>query len=163
MNIRNWSIGELAQLPDYLFGQRWLVGYSMVVTAGTTEYIVLERAIPDRTVIWGVMTDHQAGAGLGFYCRVALGDRTPVNEAEFMRLEGVFTGLDGEVGGIGVYTMMDNGGKITNNMKKIIEPQSRRFVFAFTNTGTGGKSMAIRLIISSVPTELPAWFHSGPG
>jgi len=135
----------------------------MVVSADTTEYIVLERAIPDRTVIWGVMTDHQAGAALGFYCRVALGDRTPADEAGFMRLENIFTGLDGDIGGNGEYPMMANGGKITNRMKKIIEPQSRRFVFAFTNTGTGGKAMAMRLMISSVPTELPPWFHLGLG
>ena len=52
MDIRNWPMNRIMQLPDCCFSRRWPVGVSWLGEAVSVGYDISEAGLPERCVIW---------------------------------------------------------------------------------------------------------------
>ncbi len=59
MDIRNWPLSQIMQLPDAAFGRRWPVGLAYAFAGAGAEFDISEAALPERFVIWEVLSTNQ--------------------------------------------------------------------------------------------------------
>ncbi len=52
MDIRNWPLDRIMQLPDHCFGRRWPITLLTPVVQTVTYYDISEMALPEKCVIW---------------------------------------------------------------------------------------------------------------
>jgi len=92
MDISNWSIDRIMQLPDWCFGRKWNLITSYNVAKDTTEQWLVKQSLPERIVLWEFGQVNAIGEYHGAYIIPALGDHDPANKAEFDAFERIFKG-----------------------------------------------------------------------
>ncbi len=163
MDIRNWPIDKIMQLPDCCFGRRWLVGVYASDSLVATYYDISEAGLGDRCVVWQAAIIGGGGAVGVMNAALALGDVLPANDAQFDALEPLLSDLGRrgadrraiDVGGFGMFMFF--------TMRLPVMAQGRRLVGRFEiETADPAPPQAI-LEVSSFPTEVPDWLISGQG
>jgi len=155
MDVRNWPLDKIMQLPDHCFGRRWPLITTNLVVPETTVQWLLSQALPDRCVLWGI---HWWAGENGLYTnwlKFALGDHAPANDAAFDGFERLFPGdLDNtfEEGAI-LWTIHSSLGF---DCRLPILAMGRRFAVQIANAHTtAGNTITIVFLVSSIPTEVP--------
>jgi len=158
MNISDWPISKIMQLPDEAFGRRFFISCMMKVSGESTVWDISELGFPEICVIWEMqlLTWQTAGARTEF--RVALGDHLPTTAAEVDVLEPVFPGLGQTGAEPRVITSKDWQGFVARKLRLPIRASGRRLVVEFTNTFTPATVMSCILTVSSIPKDIPSWF-----
>jgi len=161
MNVSQWGIGQLMQLPDCCFGSRFEVVLGARVTAAATVYTISPMALPDKCVIWQASLFWPwfgtGAATILANVQVVLGDHLPIAAAEFNALEDVFPGAENYGGGQFIFRQPVN----LTKLRKPIAAQGRRLIVSFTQTTTAMIDMLAAFVISSMPTEVPDCLLSG--
>ncbi|MBA7532988.1 hypothetical protein ES705_25223 [subsurface metagenome] len=163
MDIRNWPIDKIMQLPDCCFGRRWeiIIGHRFIAPA--VEYRISDMALPDVCVLWELQIWHHeltaAAAVIQIYSSIALGDHLPATMAEVALMEQLMPGCLEVVAGVNVI----RGTLHIVNIRKPIAAQGRRVVAAMTSVMAGLFDASIVLVFSSIPKEVPDWLISGQG
>lgn len=163
MDVRNWGMAKLMQLPDWCFGSRWNVVSCNTVAVGQTEQWIVDTPVPDTIVLWSIRVFGSQGDIATSWMKFAIGDHEPANDGEFDAFDRLFPGdLDRSVqeGAIPVvkYSMLEF------TMRKPIQMDGRRFAIQMSNNhGSVGSFLAWVFEISSIPTEVPDWLVSGQG
>jgi len=162
MDIRGWPLDRIMQLPDWCFGQRWPVITSQRLDANTTMQWISEHSLPDVGVIWEVAITGAYGTGPDLYYQIAFGDHRPASGEEFQAFEQVFHGsYDSNLVPRQMFFGYGMGRRVT--MKKLMEPQGRRFAYrAHNEHATERMSLTICIVVSAIPKEAPDWLISGP-
>ena len=93
MDIRNWSQSQIMQLPDHMFGRKFLVSCAIEATMDETTYDISELALPEDCVIWEFWMYSYAVASKFIEIGLALGDQLPTSAAMFNALDPLFHGL----------------------------------------------------------------------
>lgn len=160
MKIGNWGIGQVLELPDHLFGRRYLVSCSVVGGDGAAAWDIAEIAFPEKAVIWEVRAwSSSAGVDIGSI-RLALGDQLPTSVAMVTALEPLLPGLGVQGADPRAINPGVDGGFDLNRIRIPIAASGRRLVLEVT--GATGKTplVTVGVIVSSVPKEIPAWVNS---
>ena len=93
MEIRNWPMDRIMQLPDHCFGRRFSVIFSGSVGAFGTSYFISELSLPDRCVLWELnMFSRTATADIPFgqiRYSFKLGTKLPASDAEVALLDDI--------------------------------------------------------------------------
>ncbi len=163
MDIRNWPIDRIMQLPDCCFGRRWPVGVYAGSNTTAEYYDISEAGLGDKCVIWSVHFISQGSATSLLRFSLALGDTLPTTPAQFDALEPLFSDLGRrdvtrrilDLGGFGV--------QINIPMRYPVMAQGRRIVMFLQIVGSDISQPFVILVISSFPTEVPEWLISGQG
>ncbi len=163
MDIRNWPIDRIMQLPDWCFGRRWPIIFSHTTLTASSDIYLSEFALPDRCVLWEIDQDIKPNvAFIGnpvYFSGIALNDNVPANAAEFAACENMMPGCDNILNQIkGWY-----GELSLRRLRYPYQAQGRRVTYYFYNWTSDDAVHALSLIFSSVPTEVPDWLISGPG
>jgi len=161
MNISDWPISKIMQLPDEAFGRRFLISCMKKVSAQTTVWDISELGFPEICVIWEMQLLTWEAEASRTEFRVALGDHLPTTTAEVDVLEPVFPGLGLTGAEPRVITSKEWTGIVTRKLKLPIRTSGRRLVVEFTNTWTQTTVMTCILTVSSIPKDIPSWFSSG--
>ena len=155
MNIRDWPLDRIMQLPDHCFGRRWPIIFSLKEPYELYFYIS-EMALPDYCVLWELYVCSSGVAAVGppptlwdVDVSFKLGDRLPANLVEFTAMEDIFTGADEIVNGNRVVRPVLN-----LSMRMSIHSAGRRVVVRVDQTGYNAP-VSIGLVISSIPMEVP--------
>jgi len=158
MNISTWSDARIMQLPDHLFGQRWLVSVMRTPNNPVDRWDISEIPLPDAFVMWEFAYGSSAvfGAEIGF--RFAYGDQIPVNAAAFSEFEPVMPGLGVTGQEPRTITHEDGPHDIRIPMRKLVRPGGRRLIMEVPFAGGGDMRCWGRMVISSLPREVPDWF-----
>lgn len=155
MNIRDWPMNRIMQLPDHCFGRRWEIIFGHHFAAAASEYRISDVALPDVCVLWELhvwFPELLTGAASSWaYCSVALGDHLPLTPPEMVAFEPLFPGCE-EVAA-GLQTIRGNIHLV--NLRKPVMAQGRRVVVDFTSASAGVFDIALSLVFSSIPTEVP--------
>ena len=163
MNIQNWPIDKIMQLPDCVFGRRWEIIFAHNFIAPAVEYRISDLGLPDVCVLWEIHTWQQeittGAAGIWAYSSLALGDQLPATAAEFLSLESLLSGCQEVVAGVEII----RGVMHLTKLRKPVEAQGRRVVVSMTSVQAGAFDIGIGLVFSSLPKEVPDWLISGPG
>lgn len=155
MDIRNWPLGRIMQLPDSCFGRRWLVGIKQHETAVAFVWDICEAALPEMVVLWHLNL-HMTGE-IAALCTVslALGDVLPTSQAQFAQFEQLFRNVGEIAGGISRISLGTISGQVNWPMRQCVRAAGRRVVGEFSITAAAESTMEAVLTISSVPTEIP--------
>lgn len=163
MNISNWTDSQLMQLPDYLFGRRWPIAVGGDSWYDDEQIVLSNAALPDRCVIWQAWAVHMENGAQDRWSEFRLSDFLPTTEAEFNVLDPIFPYLTVWGGFISAVAGQYEGAYTLSELRQIIRPQGRRLCVRFATTHDTPKKTQAGMIISSIPTEIPEWFSSGPG
>lgn len=163
MDIRNWPVDRIMQLPDCCFGQRTEHIFSYDSMGGLPRILFGRCALPDVCVIWELYCNnwHRIRADLyeGVDIDIRLGDFLPIGTAQFNTLEPVF-----KCRTVDPQSEDSFQGRVhLTRLRKVIFPQGRRFVTMFDDVTDCSQTQIVALVVSSIPTEVPDWLISGPG
>lgn len=160
MDIRNWPLDRIMQLPDHCFGRRWPVIFTKQAAIQATSYFISELALPDTAVLWEIHSTIIIGgeATTSTYLphNLKLGDQLPTADAQVAALDDLLPGLDERdaVGGI-----LRDDIHLTR-LRLPIAAQGRRVVLRLVNTEEVAIVFQLGLIFSSIPAEVPDWLLS---
>lgn len=155
MDIRNWPMDMILQLPDHFLSRRYSVFVALDLPEETTAWDISELALPDRAII------HEFGVlGNGFFgkdalVRLALGDQLPTAVGTMSGLEPLFAGLGFQGPEPRTFRVMTGAGLYLRRLRMFVPAQGRRLVLeAVTGAGITMSVMAC-VVVSSIPTEIP--------
>ncbi len=161
MDIRNWPLDKIMQLPDCCFGRRYPIVFSLLTAAIARVFRISEIGLPERCVLWEIWAYNWGGPidGLHINTRVsfALGDQLPANAGEFDALETMFPEFD-EISGDARITRVPLH---LVNLRKPYFTSGRRIVVSFEPGSIDALTNTVGLIVSSIPTEVPDWLVLG--
>lgn len=155
MDVRNWPLDRIMQLPDCAFGRRWPIGLQAVLSDAAAVFDIAEAALPERCVIWQLYMSCSGLLGTtSADFTLALGDVLPATVAEFNALELVFSGVESVTSRGGTEAV--SGAPI--NLPTIRMPlvtAGCRFVGRFIRVIGSATAAHVIIIVSSIPREVP--------
>ncbi len=163
MDIRDWPIDRIMQLPDCAFGRRWPIRLAKILEDGNAVFDLAEAALPERCVIWEVGFLTVGAFGVSAETGLSLGELLPTSEAQFRALELVFSGVDSPISGRGHFEVAADGWAGVMTLRQPMQPAGRRLVARFIRHRGSALSAGIIVVVSSIPTEVPDWLISGQG
>ena len=157
MDISKWPLSRIMQLPDWCFGGRWWVGEYMGSTTGVAYYRLGEETLPNRFVLWGVLTCCNSPSMLqAMRVTIRLGGSKPASITEVYPLDRILEGVSISSIAYELY-VNQNGLTWIGNIRQFVEPSGRKLVLVANGDQAIAYEMTIGLLISAVPTEVPDW------
>jgi len=161
MDIRNWPMERVMQLPDWCFGRRWLISRNGATAVNVTNYWLSQETFAEKGVIWALFvnantTDVKNRLNIG----LAYADVAPVDNATFMAKEPVFPGLR-EPNTVADLCIDSQQCTYWADLRKQSTPPARRLAICTAAFGIGTVNFTIGLVVSGVPKEAPDWLISG--
>lgn len=161
MDIRNWSLSQIMQLPDCVFGRHWWIGTYAGTTGGALRYWTIEEKLPNIFIVWQMlvsMTNWSASTGVNMTVRLA---ERGEDEDAFWNAERLFHQIRG---GTMVYEFhFDVKTRFyLHGLRTMHEAQGHRICGALKNRNeTANCEVMVAFLISALPTEVPDWLISG--
>ncbi|MBA7674184.1 hypothetical protein ES703_82391 [subsurface metagenome] len=155
MNIRNWPMDRIMQLPDCCFGRRWPMSLYVAGVSDTPGYDITELALPEMAVFWSLVWWVAYSDGVVSYMRLALGDSLPTAAAQMTALEPLFPGM-GVTGAEPRNILIGSasrGARLT--MRMPVRAAGRRPVLEVVSGEAKSCVLHVILEVSSAPTEVP--------
>lgn len=155
MDIRDWPMDQVMQLPDCCFGRRFVVSVSVRVVHPFVGWDISELALPERCVIWelvGVVGRVNFDVD---YIRLALGDQLPTGTVMVDALDPLIPGL-GLTGAeprriinwyLGYISLV--------NLRMPIATAGRRLVMEVVAVAEKKANIMVVIAVSSIPREVP--------
>lgn len=161
MDIRNWGLSSIMQLPDSCLGRRRPLGLYRDVIVDQIQWDICEIALPERFVLWEVCWWSPMTVGTLEGLRLALGDHLPTTNAEMMEFEPLLPGI-GRQGPDPRQMMGQLYGHVRfATLKMPFYSMGRRLVGEFDAAATGGVQLEVVIVISGIPNEVPDCLLSG--
>ncbi|MBA7681717.1 hypothetical protein ES703_90057 [subsurface metagenome] len=155
MDIRNWPMNRIMQLPDNCFGRRFPVCVCVFDTDETPRWDISEIALPEKCVIWGFTSWMDEADYHVDSFRLALGDQLPTTVAMMDALEPLFYGL-GRQGPEPRYIVAHvNYPPIVYNLRLPVAAAGRRVILEARSNVEQALAFQVVLVVSSIPTEVP--------
>lgn len=155
MDVRNWPLGQIMQLPDYCFGRRWPVITSRRILPDATDQWLITVGLPDAFVLWAVrLWFYPPAIGTAWF-KFALGDHEPADVAAFDAFEPLFPGdFENVIVPAAMYIPHYQPAGFECRMP--VQVQGRRFaVQVFNGHATNILTFTAVFEVSSIPTEVP--------
>lgn len=155
MNVRDWPLGQIMQLPDCCFGRRFTVSCSPPVAGPAAVWDISEVALPEVFVIWELSIVPSMANLETCWFRLALGDQLPANAAQMLALPPLFMGM-GLPGPEPRQISLGWSNYIhLSRLKVPVSAMGRRLVVeAFPTVGVVGTG-EVSIVVSSIPREVP--------
>jgi len=162
IDVTGWTLAQKMRLPDWCFGNRKIIGVFKdegVVT--TFDWNISEDALPDPACIWQVLFVSQPDLGGKGYMRVGLDTDVPTSVAEMNAATELFPSIGEAHAGPNIisfygerpfYWSVDlRKGMVTGGKKLVIEVYCSVTKVRFD----------CELVVSGLPTEVPAFLNPG--
>ena len=160
MNIRNWPLDRIMQLPDSCFGRRFSVCAHVSTDDSTVAWDISEIAFPETFVLWEVAISQHYFGFTEFFdsLRLALGDQLPTAAAMMNALEPLIPGFGAQ--GPEPRYFMALPDYFAFHMRNPISAKGRRLVLEATPLPEVNIDVQVVCEVSSMPTEVPDWLCS---
>lgn len=155
MDIQNWGIGRIMQLPDYCFGRRFLVSCTVTGGDAAAAWDISEIALPEQCVLWEIRAFCDSAAVDITSFRLALGDQLPVTTAIMDGLEPLINGLGAQGPGPRAIVPSLDGRMQWNKFRQNIASASRRLILEATGAATKTPTIMVGIVVSGVPRSIP--------
>lgn len=160
MDIRNWAMDQIMQLPDHAFGRRFIVSAEVRATGEQTAWDISEVAFPERCVLWQLVIRPYQCVSLAEGIRIALGDQLPTAAAMMDRLEPLVAGLGMQGAEPRLISLAMMAGWLNIGMRFPLHAGGRRLVLEATCADQKTTWASVHVLVSSVPKEVPDWMVS---
>lgn len=161
MDISNWSLDKILELPDWCFGKRWWVGTYVGTLNDEASYFLIEESVPDKFVLWDVVvstTGHRDAEHANVTLRLCRQVPTSTNIKEYRRL---MTNLSNRTQTYDVYlppVALSHLGP----MRNLVEADNDQIGGCLKLVGEGADcENSVACLISGIPREVPDWVVSG--
>ena len=161
MDIRNWGLDKVMQLPDWCFGRRWPIFCRVTAGEGSQLWDISELKLPDVCVVWefGAWIARSSFEVDTF--RLALGRFLPATAAQMDALEPLFNGLGAQGPGPRQIDAHRSGQLRMENLRMPVQAQGKNLILEATEATDKSGTIQVYIVISSIPTEVPDWLALG--
>lgn len=163
MDIRNWPLDKVMQLPDCAFGRRWAVGLENYAEGIGVGFDVSEASLPDKCVIWELAITCSGATLNEMQVSLALGEHLPADDAQFFGFTQLFKDIGTSLPPIRNIFLGANYELHLNQLRKPVESASRKLVGRFDCPIAQEAITQVFIVISSFPREVPDWLTSVQG
>ena len=160
MDIRNWPMDKIMQLPDHCFGRREMLQLAVDLTGAGSVYSLNPAGLPDKMVIWEVNAAVRAVLASTIHIGLALGEQLPASDAEYNALELVFPNVISSDEDRGEFELCVNSAFSITRIRFPVIAQGRRLIAKFTRHQGNATEGVIAVVFSSIPNEVPSWLCS---
>ena len=160
MNIRNWGLHKIMQLPDSCFGRRFAISCFVSSEQGAEAWDIAEVAFPERFVLWELSIWAPSGVVPADIFGLAMGDQLPTTAAMFDVLEPLIPGLGLTMAEPRDIVLPAYASVGIRQLRCPIEAKGRRMVLMLHASGETTKLLQVVAVVSSLPTEAPDWLIS---
>lgn len=157
MNIEKWTVDKIMQLPDHVFGERYLISCELAVSGDNIAWSISEYSFPNKAVLWSVNVMWAYSSVTTAFVRMGMAMKIPTSAAQMDQSLPILP----ECGRVGtkprkLYGFQYNGME-AYFIRKLIQPQGRKLVIE-SNAWTD-KAIVIRVgaVVSAIPKEVPDW------
>ena len=161
MDVRNWPLGRIMQLPEWCFGRKWWVGVGLATSLAADGFFISVFPFPDVFVVWDVVIHSLEPAGAtSLQPSLVLMDHLPV-VAEIPPARRLLEG----------YSLMPSThdmslplGQVIHlgPMRVVVNSENERLAGVVRYLGaTANSTVEFAVLISALPTEVPDWLVSG--
>lgn len=161
MDIRNWGLNRIMQLPDSCFGRRFAVYCHARGTTGNPAWDIAEIALPETVVLWELQLLSSYPAWDVYNSRLALGDRLPIATAEMDVLEPLIHGMGITGAEPRTIPAFFQHQIHLRQLRQPIRTAGRRLVLEVTPAPAKSAGLSAVCVFSGIPTEAPDWLVSG--
>jgi len=155
MDVRSWGLGQIMQLPDHCFGERWPIAVAVLGAVTSPRFDIAEMALPERCVIWEFSALYQvAGLAIADF-EVRLGDVLPTTLAQFREYDLLFRGVRQLAVPDGIFHIASSTSVSWQNLKMPVLSTGRRFVLGVEAGQAVNNPLQVAFTVSSIPTEVP--------
>lgn len=163
MDIRNWPLDRIMQLPDCCFGRKFLVCLSALSKNSVAAFDISEVGLPERCVLWELSFWVDGNISGNDWFRLALGDQLPTTAAQVDALEPLIFGLGRQGAEPKRLLIRREQSLIRFTLRMPIAAIGRRPVLHYFTTVSIDSFLYVVLLVSSIPKEVPDWLISGAG
>lgn len=163
MDIRDWPLDRIMQLPDCCLSRRFLISCYVTRSSAGTDWDISEIALPEKFVLWEINLNVQTDVSKLVLSRIALGDQLPAAAATVDALEPLIYGFGATgaeprtIGTYGPAALRFVG------LRQPISAMGRRLVLEVSVGADTTAYVYLGIVISSIPKEVPDWLISGQG
>lgn len=161
MDIKDWPLGKIMQLPDCCFGRRFLVCAERSALDAPELFDISEMALPEMCVLWQVILQTYNGDAILHNCRVALGDQLPTSTAMLDTLEPLVPGLGVQGAEPRDISIQPGSHFVSMDVRQLLQAMGRRLVVGVRSAMLKETFVRVVVVVSSIPTEVPDWLCSG--
>jgi len=161
MRIDDWPLNQIMQLPDWCFGQQFVVSCDVTVFGAVSAWDISEMRLPDHCVIWQLSIAWLVYGGDTCYLRMGLGHHLPATVAQMSANDNLIADLGRYVAGQRQFFGSQTRYQEVYPMRRICDSQGRNLIVEATGAAGIGLSARVGLVVSGVPTEVPDWLVSG--
>lgn len=163
MDIRDWPLDKIMQLPDWCFGRRWWVGENCWEPEGKNFYVIGSEELPDKFVVWGILISCECAiAALSIRLTIRLGDNVAALTADPKVYDRLLKGISSPRVVFEFFVDVNHTTWI-NCEREIIESSGRRLAICVAGDQVNSYEMTVGVLISALPKEVPDWLISGQG
>lgn len=161
MNITKWNSERIMQLPDWVFGEKYIVTCKVASSGANSIWDISEISYPNRMVLWQLNLAWINCNDATGYIRLAFGEKIPTSTVMMDGLKSVVTGLGQQGPEPRKIYGFTNMGQEVIDLRKYMEPQGHKLVVEATSVVGKATRVRIHTIVSSIPKEVPDWLISG--
>ena len=155
MNISDWPLGQIMDLPDHCFGRRFLIGCCCRGGGQSESWDIAEVPFPEVSVIWNLYIQSSVKMNVDNGIRIALGDQLPTSALQMDRLEPVFYGL-GVQGPGPRHILVEGYGNLIDVPLRMPIRTAGRWLCCELGVGPATTEWVnCILTVSSIPREIP--------
>lgn len=155
MDIRNWPMDRIMQLPDSAFGQKFPICVSSLGIELAPAWDISELGMPEVCVLWSLTLQSWSNSTNLMYYRLALGDQLPTAAAQVDILDPLIPGMGAQGGAPRRVVIHTSPMAITVPMRKLIPAMGRRIVLEVVSEAFKLVWVNVIAVVSSVPKEVP--------
>ena len=160
MNIDNWPMHRIMQLPDWCFGRKFVVSCCVHAGAGATDWDISEITLPENFVVWQIKIMQFAVVDTVSSIRIALGDQLPTAAKMMDALEPLIYGLGLQGAEPRQIDVSPRSTLFSLDLRLPIAAQGKRLILEATGAPASSNYTTIAVVISSLPKEVPDWLLS---
>lgn len=160
MDIRNWPLDQIMQLPDWCFGQRVIQTVSYRAAAAGSFYDLCAEGLPEQCVIWSSCAVLAGSLTSYGDMSLVLGDTVPATDAIFFEHEALFRGVGAPVIGRPMMRLYGCSGPWLMKCRRVLDAKGRRLLLRLYSGAAVDIEGTWSVEVSGVPKEVPDWLVS---
>lgn len=161
MNISDWPMSRIMQLPDEAFGRRFPIGIEARPAKFGRMWFISDLSLPEYTVFWELVIHSWFPEKSRFELRMALGDSVPTTQDEMTAFEPLFADFGDRSA---IPKVFQSEGNMVYSLRRLRYPvrtSGRRLVVEMRNSAAEESMVGVMVVVSSIPKDIPSWFGSG--
>ncbi len=155
MDVRNWPLDRIMQLPDHCFGRRWVIACGGLTDADTDVFTIVRTGVPDKCVIWEILVSAMSGLTVQIAVEFAWADQLVTTLAEWTRLQKMFPCQGVQDDGNFYFWTGGVGGLCLRRLRLTSPAAGLRPSVRLAGASGDGFNLTTLFVVSSLPTEVP--------